>query len=209
MQRVTVKQIIDEFASRFNWRDDGQDSLLDIGCGIGDVTADYILPILPQKFTRLVAADISESMLCVARINLQNSKVFFETIDIGITLDLGVWTTPFDHITSFYCLHWVPDQLQAFENIHRLLAPTGNCLLAFVCSYPCFRVHPKLARYARWAPHLQDIERFIPPYQSSNNPVESIERILSDTGFSEYSVQIRDMTFVHNGLDSLRCKKFG
>lgn len=107
LQRDGCKKILDEFSPIFKWRPDGKDSLLDIGCGPGDVTNDVIVPFLPKNFSRLVCADISEKALNTARTKVQSQKAAFEILDVGSPLNESVWTTRFDHITLFYCLHWI------------------------------------------------------------------------------------------------------
>lgn len=102
VQRLVSKQIINDFSHMFQIRPDGRDSLLDVGCGTGDITADYILPVLPKQFSRLVGGDISESMLSVARKTVTNSKVSFEILDIERPIDNHIFSTPFDHIRRFF-----------------------------------------------------------------------------------------------------------
>lgn len=206
LQRQANQQIIDEFSHRFKWRPDGYDSLLDIGCGTGDATADVILPLLPQKFNRLVCADISDKMLSIARTKVRSSKAAFEVLDIGRPLDQSVWSKPFDHITSFFCLHWVHEQRQAMQNIYDLLSPGGDCLLAYVGSSMGYTVFSELAKRPRWAPHLQDVHKHIPVFQFSNNIAEYLESIMEDVGFSDYSVQIRDKYWEFDGIEKLKCK---
>lgn len=200
------KQLLDEFSPRFNWRPDGQDSLLDIGCGPGDVTADVILPLLPNDFSRLVCADISEKYLNDARLVVRNAKASFQVLDIGTPLDGNVWTKPFDHITSFNCLHWIQDKRPVMKNIFNLLNPGGNCLLANVCQYSGFTIFNRLAKQPRYSPYMQDIEKFMPPFQFSENPSEEIENILNDIGFSEFTVEIKQDSWTFNGMENLKCK---
>lgn len=188
----------------FQIRPDGRDSLLDVGCGTGDITADYILPVLPKQFSRLVGGDISESMLSVARKTVTNSKVSFEILDIERPIDNHIFSTPFDHITSFFCLHFVKDQRQGFLNIYNLMKTGGDCLLAYVFSHPVYTVLNQLSKYPRWDPYLKDIDSWIPPFQFSNDPIAPLERIMNDIGFSECNVHVRDVSGSYDGIDSLK-----
>lgn len=109
VQRRDAKEILDEHGHLLRWRENDEDSLLDIGCGSGDVLIDFVIPIAPQKRARVLGTDISEQMVRFARkVHSNVDNIFFDTLDIGgdISLFLNKWGC-FDHITSFYCLHWV------------------------------------------------------------------------------------------------------
>ena len=112
LQRRDAKQVLDEFAHMIQWRSDGNDSLLDIGCGSGDVTIDYILPLMPINFQRLIGVDISEQMIKYACDNFKHPDIKFYKADIGNDIEVKILNqiNNFDHITSFYCLHWVQNQ---------------------------------------------------------------------------------------------------
>lgn len=202
------KQIIGEFAHRFKWHPDGSDSLLDIGCGPGDVTNDVILPLLPEQFNRIVCSDISERMIGAARTTVRNPKAAFEVLDIGIPLEESnsTWATPFDHVTSFFCLHWVQDQRQALLNIFKLLVPGGNCLLTFVGGYSGFTVFAKMAQLPRWAPYMQNLQQFTPPTQYSSDIAGDIKSYMQEVGFSEYDVEVRDEKWEFDGIDNFKCE---
>lgn len=206
MQRKDAKQMMDTFSHQFKWRPDGRDSLLDIGCGSGDVTIDFILPVMPSKFTRLVGADISDGMLSYARKSYQNSKIIFEKLDVGLPLESSsMWTSvPFDHVTSFYCLHWVENQQQALLNIYNLLANDGDCLLVYLASHPYFEITKQLSHSQRWAKYMADI--IYPPYQYSGNAIDELTQILKTTGFGDFSVQVVDKTFTFDGISLLKSK---
>lgn len=210
MQRVDAKHLLDTFSPQFKRRPDGQDSLLDIGCGSADVTVDYIVPVLPAQYSRIVGADISEGMLSHARKMVHQPKMHFKILNVEHPLNLGVWTESFDHITSFHCLHWVQNQRQAMRNVFDLLTPGGDCLLGYMCSHPYYDVYARLAQSPRWAPHLQDAARFISPLHYSSEPQAEMERMLHEVGFSECTVQVQDRTFVFQGPDEVRgmCETF-
>lgn len=207
VQRRDAKQVLDEFAHMLQWREDGQDSVLDIGCGTGDVTIDYILPLMPNNYSRLVGADLSEQMIGYARETYETEKISFEKLDIGIGIDaMSTEMEPFDHITSFYCLHWVQNQKLATKNIYRLLRPTGDCLVAFLASNPIYEIYKLLAQNVKWRKYMQNLNRFISPYQYADNPVEECEKILYMAGFRDYSVTLKNKKFYYREEETLRSK---
>ena len=59
LQRNDAKNVMEEFGHLFDWKDDGSESLVDIGCGSGDVMMEFIFPIMPKKFGKLVGLDVS------------------------------------------------------------------------------------------------------------------------------------------------------
>ena len=185
LQRRDAKQVLDEYAHLMQWRPDETDSLLDIGCGSGDVTIDYILPILPKKFSRLVGCDLSEQMVHHARDTFQSGKISFEQIDISsANLIKRAHLDTFDHITSFYCLHWVENQKQAVYNISNLLKKNGDCLLAFLAKNPIFDIYKELAKSNKWSEYMYDVNRFISPYQYSKNAADEFGKLLYGAGFT-------------------------
>lgn len=206
VQRRDAKQVLEEYSHLFRWRSDGKDSLLDIGCGTGDVTIDYILPLLPLRFSRLVGADLSDGMLRHARENFQQKKIAFQKLDIGGPLDRLDFGEPFDHITSFYCLHWVENQKQAMKNIYNLLSPGGDCLLAFLAENPIFEIYKQMALTRKWSPYMTDVQRYISPYQYSTNPANDLGTMLYNAGFEEYRVVLHEKQFVYDGLEVLKSK---
>lgn len=207
LQRRDAKLVLDNFAQCLQWRPDGHDSLLDIGCGSGDVTIDFILPTMPRNFSRLVGVDLSEQMICHARDQYPHTKISFDNMDIGDDIDKYlVNLEPFDHVTSFYCLHWVQNQKKVMQNIYRLLQPDGDCLLAFLANNPIFEVYIRMARNPKWSAYMYDVNSYISPYQYSKAPAEEFRSLLYATGFTEYSVEVREQLYIFEGVDILKSK---
>lgn len=105
--------------SLINWIHDGNDALLDIGVGSGDVTMDFIYPLLPKTMKKLVGVDISEKMVQFCKKKYESEKVKFHQMDIGkdIFEDLedqsyvnDISREGFNVVVSFYTLHFVKDQ---------------------------------------------------------------------------------------------------
>lgn len=209
LQRRDAKLVIDNFAQYMQWRPDGQDSLLDIGCGSGDVTIDYILPMLPRNFSRLVGIDLSEPMVRHAREQYPHPNIDFHTLDFDGDIEKYISNTePFDHITSFYCLHWLQNQQRAVQNIHRLLKPGGDCLLSLMTNCPLYDVYSRVAQYPEWAPYMADVNRFISPYHYSEEPCAEFTSMLAAAGFKEFTVKMRKRTHIFDGVDSMKSKNY-
>lgn len=182
-------EILKNYSKMIKWRTDRLDSVLDIGCAGGDVTNDFILPLLPETFTRLVGVDVSETMVRFANDNYATPKVSFERLDIGVCIsDFLKMHEPFDHVISLLCLHLIPDQKTAMENIYKLLKPTGDCLLYIIAEQRLFDMYYDL--YSKWNKYLPKVDNFISPYYHRVNPVEMLTNLLESTGFQTPSVEM-------------------
>ncbi|XP_055616095.1 juvenile hormone acid O-methyltransferase [Toxorhynchites rutilus septentrionalis] len=206
VQRRDAEEILDEFGHLMRWEKDGKGSLLDIGCGSGDVLMDFVVPRFSSDLVRVVGTDVSEHMVRFARkIHGDRKNVSFDRLDIGGDLKhfVNKWGR-FDHITSFYCLHWIRQQRVAFGNVYSLLKPGGDCLLVFLAQNPIFDIYDQLSRSAKWAKYMTDVELYISPFQYCENPAGELEELLSSVGFTEYKIQIKEKIYVYEGIDNLK-----
>ncbi|XP_058066848.1 juvenile hormone acid O-methyltransferase [Anopheles bellator] len=206
VQRHDAAEILKEYAPLISKSPASEDSLLDIGCGSGDVLVDFVLPAL-GRLRKVVAADVSEQMVRYAREAYKHlTSVSFRTLDIGLKLDAGGLGQlgQFGHVTSFYCLHWVQNQYNAFSNVYHLLKPGGNCLLVFLANNPIFDIYNQLSRSPKWSKYMYDVEKYISPYQYCENPASEIEDLLCTVGFQHYQIQVRDKLYVYEGLENLK-----
>lgn len=111
VQRRDSKQIFQEYIKVMKWRADGHDTIIDIGSGSGSVLMEYIYPMLPPTLNTVLATDISPRMVEFARQNYGDIKCAqFEVLDVACAELPQQFCNRFDHVTSFYCLHWVQDQ---------------------------------------------------------------------------------------------------
>lgn len=111
LQRKDAQDVLNQLGFLIKWK--GKPSVLDIGCGPGDVTIDFVLSRMPEDYEKLVGIDISEKMVDFARETYGkiSPKVHFEVGDISGSWDqFSNYSEAFDHVTSFYCLNWVPNQ---------------------------------------------------------------------------------------------------
>lgn len=170
LQRRDAELVIEEYGHLLEEHSDDDDSggeadavkkirLLDIGCGSGDVLVDFLLPLI-RGSGHIVGADLSPEMVRFGRERYAKYKdtVSFDQLDIAgdVTAFLQSYE-PFDHVTSFYCLHWVQNQQLAMHNVAKLLKPNGNCLLAFIGQMPIFEIYERMARTEKWAEFMHDV----------------------------------------------------
>jgi len=204
-QRNAVKNVLDEFAPFLNWRKDGSDTVLAVGCGSGDVTAELILPILPSEFDCLIGCDLSDKMVQHAQQHYSRSKVAFEKLDIRD--DVGDFLKkygPFHHIVSFFCLHWVENKKEAISNIRKLLTPDGDCLLMFLISSNTIAVYDEMSKTQKWSKYMKDIELYIPPHQYVGNPIDDFQQICQSVGFAYSNVQIRESPYFYENYEEYK-----
>lgn len=101
--------VLDAFLSRIQWRKGGE-KVLDIGSGDGKFAVEFLIPRLPTNFGKYMGCDISANMVKFAVEHYANEKIDFVNFDITsreIPEDL---INEFNHIFSFYTLHWVRQQ---------------------------------------------------------------------------------------------------
>lgn len=206
---VDSQKELQNLANNFKWRADGCDSVLDAGCGSGDVTYEVLLPFLPTTFWRMVGVDVSEEMVEFARKKYVHPKLTFEEFNLDVELEKQPLhnADPFDHIFSFYTLQWIRNQKLCMQNFYKLLNPGGDMFLLFLAQHPAYDVYKEQSQDSRWAKHMTDADLRISPYHYSKNPGEEFKQLLIDCGFKECNVKA-DNKYYNHTLESLTSKLF-
>jgi trans-aconitate 2-methyltransferase len=102
----------------------GNESLLDIGCGDGKITA-VLAKSLPQG--RVIGVDNSEDMINLARANFASStypNLSFQVMDARVLS----FESEFDRVFSNAALHWVIDHRPILRGVHRGMKNGGRLL---------------------------------------------------------------------------------
>ncbi|XP_055855251.1 juvenile hormone acid O-methyltransferase isoform X1 [Episyrphus balteatus] len=205
VQRYDAEEIVKEFSSVLKWRLDGKDSLIDLGTGSGDVLMDFIYPLMPKNFTKLVGTDISSEMVKHCEKNYsQSENVKFKVLDIGTENLPKELIGEFDHVTSFYSIHWVQNQRLAADNVYRLLKSGGDCLLVFLSTHSINETYDIVSLNPKWAPYMKDIKNYYSPLFRSKDPRSEFSKILEDTGFVDVRVEERYKIFDHEDFEEMK-----
>jgi SAM-dependent methyltransferase len=165
----------------------GGESVLEIGCGTGAVT----LPLAKAvgAHGRVVAVDISEPMLGVARQRLSESGMHNVTLLQGDAQVFALEGAVFDVATSRMGVMFFADPVAAFRNIGGALKPDGR--LVFACWAP-------LAENRHWLISYDIALRHLGPPAPSTDPEpgplafgnpDYIRRVLTAAGFAEITVE--------------------
>ena len=165
----------------------GGESVLEIGCGTGAVT----LPLAQAVGVhgRVVAVDISEPMLGVARQRIAESGMHNVTLLQGDAQVFAFEPAAFDVATSRMGVMFFADPVAAFRNIGGALKPGGR--LVFACWAP-------LAENRHWLISYEIAVRHLGPPAPSTDPEpgplafgnpDYVRRVLTAAGFAEITVE--------------------
>jgi SAM-dependent methyltransferase len=172
----------------------GGESVLEIGCGTGAVT----LPLAQAVGTqgRVVAADISEPMLDVARQRVTESGARNVTLLLGDAQVMALEPAAFDVATSRMGVMFFADPVAAFRNIGAALKPGGR--LVFACWAP-------LEENRHWLVSYDIALRHLGPPAPSTEPMpgplafgdpDYIRRILTAAGYADIAIERAHPTII-------------
>ncbi|XP_044736214.1 juvenile hormone acid O-methyltransferase-like [Chrysoperla carnea] len=202
MQKYDAKLLIDNYFNNIKWLPNGGDISLDIGCGDGGVTYEFLLNNMPNNAEKIIGTDISEQMIMYANEYYQHRKLKFEYLDISSKTLSEQFIGKFDHVFSLNCLHWVHDQRQAFQNIYDLLKSNGDMLVSYVASSPVFSIYETLSKLDKWKSYMLDYTKYICPYHNNLNTEEDLTKLLESIGFEVVICKCEKRQFVYKDLES-------
>lgn len=166
----------------------GNESVLDIGCGDGKITA-AIAARLPAGSA--VGIDPSRAMIDFAarQFSRSDGNLAFEVADVRAL----PFQRQFDLVVSFNALHWVAEQDLALASIQRALLPGGTARLRFVCNGPRPSLEDVIETVRlspRWAGAFAG---FVKPY--THVDPEAYRTLAEKVGFRITRLDIQDVAW--------------
>lgn len=110
LQRRDIYKVLHNSMNLIKWTGTGEEMIVDLGCGSGDVTKDVILRSSP-KIKGIVGVDISSDMLKFARDQNSHEQIEYKHLNLATKhkIDQNL-RGKFDHAFSFHVFHWIKDQ---------------------------------------------------------------------------------------------------
>jgi trans-aconitate 2-methyltransferase len=190
------KQWAQELIAKLSLR--GNESVLDIGCGDGQVTA-QIAQILPRG--TVLGIDLSFDMIRLAyeQFPVQNyPNLSFRQMDAA---DIQL-TGKFDVAFSNAVLHWVRDQMVVLRGVHACLKPGGKLLFQMGGrgnAKDVFEAIQEVIQRPDWRGYYHE---FTPPYHFYGP--EEYKEWLVKSGFGVTRAELIPKDMQHQGKEGLK-----
>lgn len=175
----------------------GDESLLDVGCGDGKITADFARAI-PQG--QVIGIDSSLEMVDYAAQTYSSSKypnLRFVCMDARSL----AFTNPFDIVFSNAVLHWVSDHLAVLTGVSQILKPGGKLVISCGGQGNVTGILAAFAEVMQQQPWIEYFATFQPPY--TFHGVEVYQSWLSDVGLQVQRLELVPKDMTHRGMKGL------
>lgn len=177
IQLEASKKILSEISFR------GDESILDIGCGDGKITA-MISNFVPRG--KALGIDLSPEMVLFANKKFSSSKhknIFFKLLDAAKIR----FEKEFDLIFSSFALHWVADFSLFIRRVYKALKDNGK--IAFTIplgiSVPLQQATEETIKSPAWAEFFTD---YVDIWKALNAP--QYKKAILDSGFKLASCEV-------------------
>jgi trans-aconitate methyltransferase len=190
-QRIWARELVDKLILR------GDEDVLDLGCGSGDVTAELTRAV-PRG--SVVGIDSSADMIALAVSNFPADKypnLSFRQLDAR-NLD---YQNHFDVVFSNAVLHWIHDHRPVLDGIGRSLRPGGKTLIQMGGrgnAAGVVAIMDIVIKEDSWNSHFQE---FTFPY-AFYGPGEYLSWLRA-AGFEAERVELIPKDMVHGGPEGL------
>lgn len=183
-QEIWAKELIEKIDLQ------GNESILDIGCGDGKIT-----DLLAQMTSgETVGIDFSDNMIAFAK------EQFGKPVFMQMDAQALAFENRFDVVFSNAALHWVSDHKSVLSGIYKALKPDGKAVLQMGGkgnAQAVFNVLENLTEDYR--PYFKD---FVPPYTFCSDA--QYKQWLNEIGFSSFEAKLILKKMLHEDADAFR-----
>ena len=195
---------LDQMGHLIKWKPDHSDTILDIGCGPGNVLMNVVLPRFKGKYTTCYATDISDRMIDFAAKKYDREDVKFLKMDIMEVDEFLKDYGTVDHVVSSFVVHWLPDQDTGLKNIFKVLRPGGDFFSVHARDTPVFEIYKFMDANPKWNRYLDNLAQFIPSSHTSKEPTKDLVAHLGQIGFTEILVDVIENSMTVPNKDVLK-----
>jgi trans-aconitate 2-methyltransferase len=184
-----------ELRSRLNLR--GDESLLDVGCGDGKITADFAKTIANG---RVIGVDSSPEMVNYASQTYPTSQypnLQFLCMDARSL----VLAETFDVVFSNATLHWVPDHVAFLTGVAQILKPGGKLMISCGGQGNAAGILAAFAEVTQEQPWQGHFTTFESPY--TFHGVEVYQSWLADVNLHVERLELVPKDMIHLGIEGL------
>ena len=154
---------------------EGDETVLDAGCGSGRLTEQLIARLARGK---VVAVDVSASMVAAARERLGPGADVRQADLLTFALE-----RPVDAIFSTATFHWIADHDALFERLHGILKPGGRLVAQCGGEGNIIKLRGRAAAVMEREPYARHFATFKAPWNYAN-PADTETRLRA-AGFAE------------------------
>jgi trans-aconitate 2-methyltransferase len=174
---------------------DGDERILDIGCGDGRITA-HLADLVPNGSVRGI--DISPEMISfAARKYAGQTNLSFQVGDASALH----FIEEFDLVVSFACLHWIKDHLSVLKSVRQSLVPGGSFLMQCGGRGNAARILDLTGEVIKSAPWKEYFSGFSFPYHFYGP--QEYEPWLAEAGLRSLRVELVAKDMIHLGQEGL------
>ena len=173
----------------------GNEAILDIGCGDGKITAS-----IAQQITagRVAGIDRSESMISHATQSFKLPNLSFQVMDAEVLS----FAEEFDIAFSSAVLHWVHDHKAVLRGLGNCLSHDGKILFQMGGRGNVKAIQSVVDELIATAPRKPFFRDFTKPYRFCS--VEEYEQWLAETGYRAERIELIPKDMVHRNRETLQ-----
>lgn len=172
-------------------------NVLEIACGTGRVTA-HLADAIPSN-GQLMATDLNEDMLEIAKEKTGNHNVHFQIADAQ---ELPFDDNTFDHVVCQFGVMFFPDKLKAFREVYRVLQPGGKFLFN---TWDSYESNPRshLVKQVLNDVFKEKSPGFVNEVPHSFYSQDEIKQLLQQAGFNAVKLETVSKTSYYANVDYL------
>ncbi|GFT36671.1 methyltransf_25 domain-containing protein [Nephila pilipes] len=174
---------------------DQEEVVMDVGCGPGRLTSEFILRIFPN-LKKIIALDAESNMIEKARCLHPHPKIEYDVANFEDRSLIELWNGKITKFISVHCFNRMQDQKGAFQRVYDLLPPNGEAGFVFLLHNGYYDALQYLAKDLKWCSYIPfDIEDCIPKSHAKGYTSFHYKKMLEGIGFEiRHCQQVQNVT---------------